>query len=125
MSDPSTPISSPAQPQSAAVVALYDTAIGHIARAAAGARGGDFETQLREVLEANRIFNGLEGCLDMERGGDVATNLRDLYQSMTRALLSAVGQPDGGETCDKLIAGLRQTRNAWAEIAGLPATSGL
>jgi len=103
-----------------AVVQLYDTILLHIARAGDAARGGDFQKQFDEVMNATRIIDGLNRHLDMEAGGQVALNLRDMYQSISKALLRSVGKTDAGEACDRLIEGLRNTRDAWAEISGVP-----
>jgi flagellar protein FliS len=113
----------PANAGPVAVVQLYDTILTHVGRAAQAARKGDFQVQFDEVMSATRIIDGLNRHLDMERGGQVATNLRDMYQSVSRALLRSVGKEDASLACDKLIAGLKDTRNAWAEICGMPQIS--
>lgn len=104
-----------------AVVQLYDTILLHVSRAAEAARKGDFQMQFDEVMNATRIVDGLNRCLDMVEGGQVAVNLRDMYESVSRALLRSVGKPTAGEACDKLVAAMCATRNAWAEICGMPA----
>ncbi len=108
----------------AAVVQLYDTILLHVSRAAEAARQGDYQKQFDEVMQATRIVDGLNRCLVMEEGGQVAANLRDMYESVSRALLRSVGKPTAGEACDKLIAAVRDTRNAWAEISGMPVVAG-
>jgi flagellar protein FliS len=105
------------------VVKLYDTILLHVSRAATAARKGNFQGQFDEVMNATRIIDGLNRHLDMEKGGQVAANLRDMYQSVSRALLRSVGKDDAGVICEKLIDGLRDTRNAWAEICGMPQIS--
>jgi flagellar biosynthetic protein FliS len=102
-----------------AVVQLYDTILLHVGRASEAARKGDFQVQFDEVMNATRIVDGLNRCLDMTQG-QVALNLRDMYESVSRALLRSVGKPSAEEACDKLIVAMRDTRNAWAEICGVP-----
>ena len=114
----STPRAS--EPSPVAVVQLYDTILLHIGRAADAARSGDFQKQFDEVMNATRIIDGLNRHLDMSAGGTVAINLRDMYQAISKALLRSVGKTDAGDACDRLIAGLRETRDAWAEISGMP-----
>ena len=114
------PISIETEASPVAVVQLYDTILLHVGRAADAARKGDFQVQFDEVMNATRIVDGLNRCLDMEGGGNVATNLRAMYESVSRALLRSVGKPTAVEACDKLIAAVRDTRNAWAEICGMP-----
>jgi flagellar protein FliS len=103
-----------------AVVLLYDGAMGRIAKAADAARRRDYETQFNEARSAAEIFNGLDLCLDMAKGGGVALSLRDMYRSVCHALMKSVGRTSGAECCDRLVAAIRLTRDAWAEIAGSP-----
>jgi flagellar protein FliS len=114
-------ISEPAasEPDPASVVRLYDTILLHIGRAGEATRKGDYQTQFDEVMKATRIIDGLNRHLDMEKGGDVAVNLRDMYQSVSRALLRSVGKDSASDACDRLVDGLKGTRNAWAEISGM------
>ncbi len=104
------------------VVGLYDLAIVHISRAAEAADRRDYEQQFNEGLKAAQILNGLSCCLDMQRGGRVAESLRDLYQAVVSALLRSVGKRNAAIACLRLAGAVRQTRNAWAEIAKLPLT---
>ena len=67
------------EPSPVAVVQLYDTILLHISRAADAARRGDFQKQFDEVMNATRIIDGLNRHLDMDVGGQVALNLRDMY----------------------------------------------
>lgn len=106
-----------------AVVQLYDTILLHVGRASEAARKGDFQVQFDEVMNATRIVDGLNRCLDMAQGGQVATNLREMYEAVSRALLRSVGKPSAEEACEKLIVAVRDTRNAWAEICGMPPVS--
>ena len=101
-----------------AVVLLYDEILKRISLAAA-ARRKDFETQFNEVMYAAKIINGLDGCLDMERGGKVAVSLREMYKAVVTALLGSVGRKTGAQACDRLCEAVRLTRDAWAEVAGL------
>lgn len=102
------------------VVLLYDGILIRVAAAAAAARRKDYETQFTEVMRAAKIVNGLNRYLDMEAGGPVARSLREMYQAVAKALLSSVGRSTGPEALDKIGAAVRNTRNAWAEIAGMP-----
>jgi flagellar secretion chaperone FliS len=103
-----------------AVVMLYDGVLVRTAAAAAAARRKDYETQFNEVMRAAKIINGLNAYLDMDAGGKVAVSLREMYQAVAGALLSSVGRSTGAEALDKIGAAVRMTRNAWADIAGVP-----
>ncbi|MDR3440805.1 flagellar export chaperone FliS [Telmatospirillum sp.] len=108
------------------VVMLYDGILVRIARAADAARQGDYQKQFEAVMSAARIIDGLNRHLDMERGGKVAIGLRETYEAVARALFRSVGKETGAEACDRLVAAVRELRDAWAEIAGnetLPAST--
>lgn len=104
-------------PPLVAVVMLYDTALLHIATAAEAAEGVDVETQFNEITKAVRILSGLKGNLNFDKGGKVARSLRDMYDSVSHALLRSVGRPDSKLRYEKLMRALRETRDAWASIA--------
>ncbi len=103
-----------------AVVKLYDTIMLHINRAGAAASTGDYQTQFTEVMNATRIIDGLNRCLDMDQGGRTAQSLRDMYEAVSRALLRSVGKTSGAEACQRLVGAVAETRDAWATIAGVP-----
>jgi len=103
-----------------AVVKLYDTVLLHINRAAQAASAGDYQTQFTEVMSATRIIDGLNRCLDMEKGGRTAVSLREMYEAVSRALLRSVGKVGGAEACQRLVGAVSETRDAWATIAGMP-----
>jgi flagellar protein FliS len=103
-----------------AVVMLYDGIMVRIANAGEAARKEDYDKQFKYVMSAARIIDGLNRCLDMEKGGSVAIGLREMYEAVARALFRSCGKPTGGEVADRLVAAVRLTRDAWAEIAGLP-----
>ncbi|MDA8231372.1 MAG: flagellar export chaperone FliS [Magnetospirillum sp.] len=107
-----------------AVVMLYDGVLARIAAAARAAREKDWEGQYNETVRAVTIINGLAHSLDLEAGGTVATNLYDMYETVGLALMRSVGKKDGADACDKIAAALRQTRDAWAEIAGQKPAAG-
>ena len=109
------------EPSPVAVVQLYDTILLHIGRAATAARAGDFQKQFDEVMNATRIIDGLNRHLDMERGGQVAINLRETYEAVARCLFRSVGKETAAEACDRLVVAVRELRDAWAEIAGMQA----
>ena len=101
------------------VVMLYDGVLRAIAAAQAAATRMDYEAQFNEVMKAARILNGLNACLDLEQGGQVAHGLREMYQALVKALLSSVGRPTGAEALRRLADAVTLTRDAWAEIAGM------
>ncbi len=101
------------------VVMLYDGILVRITKAADAARSRDYQKQFEYVMSAARIIDGLNRHLDMERGGQVAVNLRDTYESVARCLFRSVGKETAAEACDRLVIAVRELRDAWAEIAGM------
>jgi flagellar biosynthetic protein FliS len=105
------------------VVMLYDGILVRISRAADAARQGDYQKQFEYVMSAARIIDGLNRHLDMERGGQVAQNLRETYEAVARCLFRSVGKETAAEACDRLVVAVRELRDAWAEIAGMAASA--
>lgn len=103
-----------------AVVLLYDGILVRIHNAAEAANRGDFGEQFNQVMRATDILRGLLAALDIERGGALAARLRETYELNMRALLRSVGHVDAAECLRRIGDGLRELRNAWSEIAGMP-----
>ncbi len=106
-----------------AVVMLYDGVLVRIRNATTAAGNGDFSEQFNQIVRANDILRGLMAALDVEQGGTLAIHLRDAYEANMRALLSAVGRRDTEQYLSRVVVSLRELRNAWAEIAGMPQSS--
>lgn len=64
---------------------LLGGAVGRLARASQELKRGGGES----LEAATRIIRALQGSLDLERGGQLATNLFDLYVYMLRRLEQA------------------------------------
>jgi len=62
------------------LIESLDFADGHI-------RNKSIEEKSRYLTRASRIVLGLQGALDMDKGGDLARNLAELYGYVTRRLL--------------------------------------
>lgn len=103
-----------------AVVLLYDGVLTRIHKAVLAAGKGDYGQQFNEIMSANEILRGLNAALDISKGG-IALRLRDTYEVNMRALHRAIGRKDSVECLTRISHGLRELRNAWAEIAGMTA----
>jgi flagellar protein FliS len=68
-------------------LARIAAAQGHMGRGEVGPKG-------ENVSLAISIIGGLQGCLDLERGGEVAANLDGLYDYMARRLLEGNAEND-------------------------------
>jgi len=103
-----------------AVVMLYDAVLVRVRNAGAAAERGDWERQSEEIMRAVDLLRGLLAALDFDRGGDIAVRLHQTYQANILALRRSAGQAEALTMCMRIEDGLRQLRNAWAEIAGMP-----
>jgi flagellar protein FliS len=89
-----------------------------------GARGhlerGEIARKGEQIAKAVTIVGSLSDSLDLDRGGDVATNLRSLYDYLTRRLTEAnlYNQP---AILDEVAGLLREIKSGWDAIA-MPAT---
>lgn len=106
-----------------AVVRLYDEAIRRIRRASRAASDGRMEEAHVGVLRATAILLSLAGNLDFEKSPDLATTLKQTYVTNIVALHGGFGRPDMATRYGRLLEGLTELRNAWAQIAGLPEVS--
>lgn len=67
---------------------LLDGALDRIAQAKGALASGDAAGMGEALGKAVGIISGLQGCLDRERGGEIAANLDRLYDYMTVRLLA-------------------------------------
>lgn len=103
-----------------AVVLLYDGILVRLHNASAAVDRGDFGEQFNQLVRATDIIRALLSALDMNAGGPVAERLRDTYEANMRAIMSTVGAPNPQLCLSRIADGLRELRNAWSEIAGMP-----
>lgn len=97
------------------VVMVYEGAIEAIGRAATEMRAGDIEAKNRTITRAIRIIDeGLRAPLDL-RAGEIAANLADLYDYMTRRLLQGSARNDA-VILDEVRGLLLELKSAWDEI---------
>lgn len=61
------------------------------------------------------ITDGLLSCLNMEEGGDLAKNLKGLYEHMAVSLLKAHAENDAA-ILDEVVTILRQIKSGWDGI---------
>jgi flagellar secretion chaperone FliS len=109
------------------VLLLFDGAIDAIADARIRMDMGDIPGKGKAIGRASRIIGeGLLAALDMERGGQIAANLRSLYEYMMKQLLDA-NLHNRAEILGEVMSLLNELRGAWAQIgqrnAPVPVTS--
>ncbi|MFT7774915.1 flagellar export chaperone FliS [Roseateles sp.] len=104
------------------VALLFDGANDAMGLAIQAIRNRDVELKTRSLQRAVRIFDeGLRAALD-PKGGQVATDLRDLYAYICVRLTQANLRSDVAaiEECRQLLAPVRE---AWQGIAASPAAA--
>jgi flagellar protein FliS len=104
------------------VVMLYDGAIRFLYAAAAASRDGRRDVARDRLRRAQAVLDELNRSLDMSQG-QIARNLRDLYNFCSRHLIdsTAKGDASGYEEVAKLLAELRE---AWHQSSAALATAG-
>lgn len=100
------------------LVMLYDGAIKYLNLALQGLEKQDIEASHRNVLKAEAILLELMSVLDMEVGGELATQLFNLYDYMYRQLVQANLQRVP-EPIREVIKLLEPLRVAWDEAANM------
>jgi flagellar protein FliS len=105
------------------VTMLFDGLVDAIVEARGAMRNAQIDTKGRAIGRAVRIVEeGLKACLDMNAGGALATDLRDLYTYMTLQLTKA-NRFNDENPLDEVQKLIEPVRSAWASIAGQVATN--
>jgi flagellar protein FliS len=99
------------------VVMLYEGAIKFLNLAIKGIETGDYTAKGLNITRAQDIINELNAVLDMDAGGEVATNLRRLYCFMVRRLTEANNKKDARLIRD-VIDLLEELNQSWKAITG-------
>ncbi len=97
------------------IVMLYDGAIARIAAAKGAIQRKDIPLKGQMIGKAITIVEGLRGCLDHEKGGEISDNLFNLYDYMERRLLQA-NMDSSLEMLDEVVDLINDIRGAWVEI---------
>lgn len=99
------------------VLMLFDGFDEALAQALGALRDGAVEAKCRAMTRATRIVDeGLRASLDLQGGGALAADLRELYAYVGLRLVRANLNNDaaGIDECRRLI---RPLRDAWVQIA--------
>jgi flagellar protein FliS len=98
------------------VVMLYDGAIKFLKLAIKELEADNFEAKGKYIGKAQDVIIELNAVLDMEAGGEIATNLRKLYLYMNRRLNEANAKRDTG-IIQEVITLLEELNQSWKAIA--------
>ena len=99
------------------IVLLYDGAIKFLRQAIEAIENKDHEKKAKFISKAVDIICELDCCLDTEAGGEIAFNLRRLYDFMRRELLAASAKMDPQRVRD-VIACLEDLNEGWKAVTG-------
>jgi flagellar protein FliS len=78
----------------------------------------EIEAKGESISRAIRIVLGLQGSLDIEKGGEIAANLGDLYDYCTRRLMHANLKNDL-EAVQEVKRLISEIREAWSQVPEL------
>jgi flagellar protein FliS len=95
---------------------LFDGAKARLQRAEQCIVADNIDGRTREINSAIAIFDGLQGSLDHDRGGELAANLDSLYDYMQRRLYQANAGADAGAVREVLDL-LESIASAWSVMA--------
>jgi flagellar secretion chaperone FliS len=98
------------------VIMLYNGAIRFLYQSLDAMEKGDVAAKGKAINKACDIITELSVCLDMEVGGEIAKNLRSLYEFMLRTLTRAHLKNDP-DLVRKVIDLLEELNQGWKAIA--------
>lgn len=97
------------------VVLLYDGAIRFMMLTKKAIEEKDIQARYDNSVKARNIIQHLSETLDMEKGGEIASNLNNIYSY----ILAKFPEIDKNsiEALDEVIKHLKVLRESWAKIA--------
>jgi flagellar protein FliS len=98
------------------VVMLYDGAINFLKQSIADLEQGDYASKGIRIAKATDIIIELNTVLDMDKGGQIAQNLRSLYNFMHHHLSEANLKKDATMVQD-VINLLEELKQSWQAIS--------
>ena len=101
------------------LILLYDGAIKFLNRAKEGLAANDMAAKGIAISKTLDIINELDSTLNLDKGGELAANLHNLYFFCNSRLVMANLKKDA-KMIDEVIKILAGLRSAYAEIVSLP-----
>ena len=98
------------------VAMLYDKAVLSLRAAVQAIHKGEIEVRWKNNHRAQEIINHLFMTLDLEKGGEIASNLEALYAYMLQRLLD-VDVKNDARAAEDVIELLEPLRASWSELA--------
>ena len=97
------------------IILAYDGIINFVDRCTAGIETGNNESVHVNSLKAQAVLKELIYSLDMQRGGEISSNLLDLYNYMIYRLVMGNTKKEG-QPFTEVKELLLNLRSAWVEI---------
>lgn len=102
---------------------LLGSAVDRLALARGHVERGEIAAKAEQLSRVVAIVDTLNALVDVEKGGDIGRNLRDLYDYATRRLTVANLQNDA-QALDEVAGLLREIKAGWDGIAAQPRPAG-
>ena len=97
---------------------LFDGLIESLATAKGHIQHNNIAEKSKAISRASRIVLGLQGALDFDKGGELANNLNELYNYITRRLLHVNARNDLA-ALDEIHGLMTEIRGAWETVPAL------
>ncbi|GAB6072190.1 flagellar export chaperone FliS [Venenivibrio stagnispumantis] len=97
------------------IIMLYDKAIISLERAKEDIKNNDIKSKINNINKALDIINYLNAILDMEKGEEIAQNLRDIYTFLMKHITIANAE-NSVEKIDESIKVLKNLNEGWIGI---------
>jgi flagellar protein FliS len=102
---------------------LFDGLLESLSAARGHIQHGAIADKSKALGRASRIVLGLQGALDFNQGGDLASNLNELYSYVTKRIFH-INVRNDLEALDEIYGLMSEIREAWNEVPALvPASS--
>jgi flagellar protein FliS len=99
------------------IVLLYDGAIKFMKLAIKELEAQNYEAKGRYICRAQDIINELNAVLNLEAGGEIAANLRQIYCFMNNRLSEANTKRDP-QMINEVITLMEELNQSWKAITG-------
>jgi flagellar protein FliS len=97
------------------VIALHDTLMGNLRRAAEAIDKGDIQGRCDQLVHGFKVIQQLEFMVDMENGGETAIKIRRFYAHVRKQMLAAQFKLSSA-MLRKQIEIVLEVREAWQQL---------
>lgn len=98
------------------VVFLYQLLLSHLQGARAALDAGLIEERCRRLLKAQEVVDVLQGALNLRVGGEIATQLNDLYAFFMGEILE-INRLQDAARLERLARMVAELHAAWTQAA--------